>query len=193
MKSSVFKEIILPVLSLFSICLVCSALLGLTNNATKDIIIQRQEDDENNSRIAVVNGASSFSDVLKINVDEHEYTYYEALEDDESVMAYIFATTANGYGGEVKVLTGISADGLVTGVIPVTLNETPGLGMKVGNDDYLNQYIGKSENIKVVKNNPSEQDIQAITGATISSNAVTDAVNTAFEVYNAVKEVNTNG
>ncbi len=193
MKSSLLKQILLPAISLFLICLVCSALLAFTNITTKDEILKRQEDSENASKNAVVQGADGFSENMTVNVDGEDYAYYEAYDKDKKIIGYIFTTSSKGYGGEVRIVTGISPDGLVLGVVPVLLNETPGLGMKTASEDYLNQYVGKSESIGVVKSNPKENTIQAISGATISSRAVTEAVNTAFKVYNAILEANVNG
>lgn len=193
MKSPFFKEIAAPVLSLFSICLVCSVLLAFTNKSTKDIIARRQTDAENNSKASLVSEACEFSDALTISANGSEYIYYEALGEDKSVIAYIFTTSSKGYGGELRVMTGVDVNGLVTGVVPVVLNETPGLGMKAGNADFLKQYTGKSQSIGVMKNSAGENDIQAISGATVSSRAVTDAVNTALKVYGVLKEANTNG
>lgn len=193
MKSSFFKEIATPALSLFSICFICSVLLAFTNNSTKDVIARRQTDAENNSKASLVSDAREFSNALTINADGEQYTYYEALGEDKSVIAYIFTTSSKGYGGEVRVMTGVDINGLVTGVIPVVLNETPGLGMKAGNADFLKQYTGKSQSIGVMKNSAGKNDIQAISGATVSSKAVTDAVNTALKIYGAIKEAGANG
>lgn len=193
MKFSVFKEIIVPMLSLLIICLVCSALLAYTNGATKDAIMQRSVEAESNSKTAVVPEAKDFSDSKSVSVSGTEYPYYEALDDSGKVIAYVFTTTSKGYGGDVRVMTGISKDGKITGVTPLTLNETPGLGMKAQNEDFLSQYIGKSDNIGVNKNSPGDNEIQAITGATITSRAVTACVNSAFEIFNGIKEANGNG
>ncbi|HOD03136.1 MAG: Electron transport complex protein RnfG [Firmicutes bacterium ADurb.Bin300] len=193
MKSSVLNQILLPAISLFLICLGCAVLLAFTNNSTKDVILQRQRDAEDASKSAVIQGADSFSEDLTVNVDGEDYVYYEAYDKDKKIIGYIFTAGSKGYGGEVRIVTGISPDGLVTGIVPVLLNETPGLGMKAAGEDYLNQYVGKTESIGVAKSNPGKNDIQAISGATISSRAVTDAVNTAFKIYNAIPEVNVNG
>lgn len=192
MKSPFMKDYLLPALSLFSICLVCSVLLAFTNGATKEKIAERQKEAENKSIASAVRDAAAFSDALTISVDDKDYIYYKAFKSDDSLAAYVFITISKGYGGEVKVVTGIDSNGLCTGVVPIILNETPGLGMKAGGEGFLNQYIGKREKIGVKKNNPSENDIEAISGATITSNAVTDAVNTAFKAYSAIKEANIN-
>lgn len=193
MKSPFVKEYLLPALSLFSICLVCSVLLAFTNGATKEKISERQKDAESKSIASAVRDAAAFSDAFTISVDDNEYIYYEAFSKDESIKAYVFITSSKGYGGEVKVVTGIGSDGLCTGVVPIILNETPGLGMKAGDESFLKQYLGKAEKVGVKKGNPEGNEISAISGATITSDAVTDAVNTAFKVYNAIKEANTNG
>ena len=65
--------------------------------------------------------------------------------------------------------------------------------MKVDSEDFLSQYIDRSGNIGVNKNEKTDTEIQAVSGATISSKAVTEAVNQAFSAYEAVKAGGNNG
>lgn len=81
-------------------------------------------------------------------------------------------------------MTGIDLEGKVAGISPLELNETAGLGMKAQNESFLSQFKGKVKDIAVNKNSASGNEIQALTGATITSNAVTGAVNAALDYYN---------
>ena len=85
------------------------------------------------------------------------------------------------------VMTGISADGEITGVMLTSHDETPGLGAKAENASFTNQYLMAvpEDGFSVVKDNPNGQ-IDAIAGATITSRAVTNSVNTAIDIYEAV-------
>lgn len=85
----------------------------------------------------------------------------------------------------MKIMTGIDKDGAVTGISPLELNETAGLGMKAQNDSFLDQFKGKVKDIAVNKNSASGNEIQALTGATITSKAVTAAVNEALSYYDS--------
>ena len=75
--------------------------------------------------------------------------------------------------------------GAVTGISPLELNETAGLGMKAQNASFLDQFKGKVKDIAVNKNSASGNEIQALTGATITSKAVTAAVNEALSYYDS--------
>lgn len=104
-------------------------------------------------------------------------------------MGYLFITSAKGYGNAISVLTGIS-DGVTTGVsILDCSDETAGLGQKVDSEDFTDQFIGLTEAPAIVKVAPSaDNEIQAITGATKSTNGVTNSVAEAFVLYAELAE-----
>ncbi len=187
MKKFPSKEVLVPSVSLFVISLVVTLLLAITNNITAPLIEQLSTETEIQTRKTVLSEASYFDDENKtITLDGTEYTYCVGLDAEKNVVGYIFTTSTKGYGGEVKVMTGVSADGKVTGVEALSLSETAGLGMNAQKESFRDQYIGKSGEIGVAKSSPSENEIQALTGATITSKAFTDAVNIALELYSLV-------
>ncbi len=192
MKNKSFKEIALPAIMLFVIAAICTALLAGTNLLTKDKIAQLAVEAENSAKAAVLT-AASFSDNKTAVVDGKENIYYEAYDENNNVIGYVFSVTVKSYGGDLSCMVGISTEGKVTGVEITTINDTPGLGMKATGEDFLNQFKGKEAGITVNKNSSSDTEIQAITGATISSQAVTDAVNEAFKVLSTVKAGDDNG
>lgn len=112
-------------------------------------------------------------------------TYAVGKDANGNEVGYVFVTVSKGYGGDVKIMTGIDKDGAVTGISPLELNETAGLGMKAQNDSFLDQFKGKVKDIAVNKNSASGNEIQALTGATITSKAVTAAVNEALSYYDS--------
>lgn len=187
MKKFSSKEVLVPSVSLFVISLVVTLLLAVTNNITAPLIEKLSVETEIETRKTVLADASYFDDENKtVTLDGTEYTYCVGLDAEKNVVGYIFTTSTKGYGGEVKVMTGISADGKVTGVEALSLSETAGLGMNAQKETFRDQYIGKSGKIGVAKNSPKENEIQALTGATITSSAFTDAVNIALELYSLV-------
>ena len=115
--------------------------------------------------------------------------HYVGLDSAGQTVGYVFETESKGYGGTVKVMTGISTQGNVTGVIVLSHSETPGLGANAEKESLRDQYKEQpvsnlTGGIQVVKfQAPQEGEIQAMTGATITSNAVTSAVNQAIEAY----------
>lgn len=183
MKNSKAKEIIVPAVSLFLICVVVTALLALTNAVTAPKIDALAVETQEATKKQVLSSADSFSEEKQVEKDGVSYTYYDGLTSDGSVMGYVFVTSAKGYGGDISVMVGVLGDGTVAGVNILSINETAGLGMNAKNQSFLDQFLGKSGEIGVAKNNPSDTEIQALTGATITSSAMATAVNTALSLY----------
>lgn len=98
---------------------------------------------------------------------------------------YIITASSAGYGGDVKVVVGVTPELTITGIsYPEALPETPGLGQKATQPDFYEQFVGKGKWLSVVKSGQetgSDAEIDAISGATITSKAVTSAVNAATE------------
>ena len=109
----------------------------------------------------------------------------EAVDASGEALGYIFnITTSKGYGGDIQLTVGIQSDGTVTGVSFLSLSETAGLGMKAKDPKFYNQYKGKkAEKFVVSKDGGDGEQIDAISGATITSRAVTGAVNVALAYY----------
>jgi electron transport complex protein RnfG len=102
------------------------------------------------------------------------------------IAGYAIKVAPRGYSGPVEIMVGISADGKVTGIKILSHTETPGLGANAPKAEFSGQYKDKPINnkLEVVKVAPSkENQIQAITGATITSKAVTLGVNDAIDFY----------
>ena len=87
-------------------------------------------------------------------------------------------------------MTGIDTEGVVSGMKVVSNTETPGLGANSSNPDFQNQFKDQSaeKDIELVKTSPSEGQVQALTGATITSKAVTDSVNEAIKVFGNISK-----
>ena len=182
MKNFKLSEILKPVIVLTAICLVTSALLAYTNKITAPEIEQQNAQAANEARSTVLSEAEDFESA-KLNGNE-EYFIGKSASGD--IIGYVFTTTAKSYGGDIQVMVGIKADGSVNAVELLQINDTPGLGMNAKNPEFLKQFENKTAGISVNKNTPAENEIQALTGATITANAVTGAVNTALENFAAV-------
>lgn len=188
MKSKSLKEILVPAVMLFIIAAVCTALLAGTNLLTKDKIAEIAVQTAMEAKTSVFTEASSFSEEKKVDVDGEIIAYYEALDETGSILGYVFSTTTKSYGGDLSCMVGISCNtNKITGVKITAINDTPGLGMKANSDDFLSQYNNRSGEIGVNKNQVTDTEIKAISGATITSKAVTLNVNTAFKAYETVK------
>ena len=184
-KKFTAKDILIPTVSLFVICLVVTALLAVTNMLTAPQIQKLSKETEDKTKAEVLASADEFSDALTVSADGKDYTYYEGTASGDTI-GYVFKTSAKGYGGDIDLMVGIDTSGKVTGVSILSISETAGLGMNAKNESFINQYMGKSGTIGVSKNGASDTEIQALTGATITSKAVTSAVNTVLSLYSQI-------
>lgn len=181
------NDIIKPVAVLLAICIIIPLALSLTNRITKDKIAEL---DEKNSRETMANliKADSFTEE-EFKDGENEFTYNLALKDGE-IIGYIFKTAEKGYGGDVSVMTAVNVDGTVKSVAVLDVsNETPGLGQNAAKESFYSQYEGKTSGISLLKNgaDSAKNEVNAVTGATITSTAVNKAVNQALEQFKCVK------
>lgn len=179
------KNVLLPAAILTAICIVISGLLALTNDITKEKIAEAAKQ-ESIAAMSIIfsDDSTKFSDKTATDNDGNEFNYSVVSVADKTI-GYVFTTSQNGYGGEVKVMTGVNADGTIKAIqILSVADETPGLGQNAKSDSFTNQFTGKSGVISKDKN----KEITALTGATITTNAVIGDVNRALELYNIVKE-----
>ena len=186
MKKFDLKEVLVPTVSLFLICTIVTLLLAVTNSVTKPQIEKLQIETANKTKAAVLSVADSFSEEKTADLNGVTYTYYEGYDAEKNIVGYVFTTSAKGYGGDIVTMVGVNSDGMVSGMDFLSISETAGLGMNADTDEFKNQFAGKSGEIGLNKNAPAENEIQALTGATITSKAVTEAVNIALELYEEV-------
>ena len=99
---------------------------------------------------------------------------------------YVVTATPLGFGGTIELIVGVDTEGAVTGISIVSLSETPGRGARAKEDAFQGQFAGKSAPIAVVKSGAGEHEINAISAATITSEAVTEGVNAALEAVAAL-------
>ena len=174
------KEYLLPPIVLIGICLVVTAVLAITYQFTLPKI---QE-----ARIAAA--TASRSEVMPAADD---FQLYEGELDNESIDEIYFAflngervgcvvtATVRGFGGDYTVMSGYDTDGVLTGVTVTSSNETPGLGTKTTASSYTSRFIGK--------NADDYTTVDAITGATVSSNALKSALAVSFAAQESVMGV----
>lgn len=172
------KEYLIPTITLFIICLVATALLGLTNDVTAPIISKLAVETEINSRKEVFPEAAEFGEAEI----KGEASIVPALDENGNAIGYVVVNVAKGYGGDVSVMTGVDTDGKVTGISILSHSETAGLGAKATTEDFRSQFIGLVNEITVSKDKAGDNSIDAITGATITSRAVVNAVNEAISL-----------
>ena len=178
-------------LNLLIISAVAALLLALTNSVTASTIAQRNEQANAEARKLVLESAQDFEQVKDVKTDNSKGVevsdIYEAKDASGNTVGYTLKVLPSGYGGTIELMVGIdSANGQVSGINVVSNSETAGLGAKATNPEFSDQYKGKPlEELSVLKNGtPGDTEIKAISGATITSTAVTNGVDAAIEVYN---------
>lgn len=179
------KDILKLGVTLFAICAVAALVLGVTNNITAPVIEERNIQASNEARKIVLSEADEFKELDGMNSDI-VLEVYEGIKDGQ-VIGYTIKTSSKGYGGAIELMVGISKDGKITGVEIGNHSETPGLGSKATEPMFKNQYVNKDvlNSLLVVKGSTNnDNEISAISGATITSNGVTSGVNAAMKIYN---------
>jgi len=179
--------------TLFGICAVAALILGVTNNITAPVIEERNIQASNEARKIVLPDADEFKKLDDINSDM-VVEVYEGIKGN-NVVGYTIKTSSKGYGGAIESMVGISKDGKITGVEIGNHSETPGLGSKATEPTFKNQYLDKdvSKPLLVIKGSANnENEVSAISGATITSNGITNGVNAAMKIYNEKLSENAN-
>ena len=194
------KYIIKLTVTLFATCVIVAGLLGLVNMVTKD-------------KIAAINWENTQTAMKAVVADPDTTEFSEALEHSDAMSAaakaaggtldsvyevlvggenagYAIKVVASGSQGNIEMMVGVDAEGVVTGVSIVDNSETSGIGSKVMSNEplssgvgVLDQFQGKSAadgTLTVGKN------VDAISGATVSSKGVTAGVNAALAVAGAI-------
>lgn len=184
---SKIKQFAVPTIVLFIICFVAAALLGLTNEVTSPIIAENDLAAAQDAMKAVLPDAATFG---KEGTNDYG-TYAPALDADGNIIGYAITSIGKGgYDGDIKVMVGVTENG-VNGTAVLSNNETASVGGKkvIKNETFMNQFLGLTENASIGNGN-----VDAISGATKTSTGVADAVNNALLCYaQAAEEVSANG
>ena len=175
-------DIIRPTAVLALICIVVTLALSSANLLTENKIKALAQENQNKAMSKLIKADSYNEKTAEIDGEKITYT---TAENSDGIIGYIFTVDVNGYGGALSVMTAINTDGTVAAIeILDASNETPGLGQNVTKQDFYTQYSGVKSGVEVVKDGTGSADnntVNAVTGATISSKAVTKSVNTALD------------
>lgn len=172
------KSLSWMVISLFLVCLIAAGLLSKVYTATK-IKIAKQINENMLKRLSdVLPGAKSFEAVIADSL-------WIGFDDQKQKIGIVFKTEPQGYGGPIPILVGYGVDSMVKKIYVASaaegLKETPGLGFKVKDSKFKNQFINKTyAELKLKKDGGG---IEAITAATISSRAVVTGVREGIDRY----------
>ena len=190
-------------LILCAITLIAGLLLGAVYEITYDAREEQKEKAKIKAYQTVYSDASEF---IELEEDMSPYVDYldkngisskkvvldgvvKALSSEGEVLGYIInVTSKEGFGGDISITVGVDNELKVKGVSILSINETPGLGMNAKNESFLNGYLVDRDGMFIVnkKDGESGANIDAISGATITTKAVTNGVNAAIVVAESI-------
>lgn len=197
-------------IKLVTITVIAGAALGAVYGITKAPIAAQKEKAQMEAYAAVFPEAADFTEVEGFSQeaaaevlasgenpiaghDDDEITsVVEAVDASGESLGYIFnVTTAEGYGGDISLTVGIQADGTVNGYSILSIDETAGLGMNAQNEEWASQFADKNvDAFTVVKDGSGANDdakIDAISGATITSEAVAGTMNSCIIYFHTLE------
>ena len=187
---------------LLVITLVAGFLLGLVYDITLEPIAHQEELANAKACQEVFSDATDFTDVqtdldtLNQNLKENGLEYVtvdavmEASDDSGQMLGYVLTVTdSEGYGGDIQLSMGVRMDGTLNGISILSISERAGLGMDADTDAFKSQFADKNvEQFTYTKNGASaDNEIEAISGATITTNAVTNGVNGGLLTFQYLK------
>jgi len=158
------KEIIRYGLVLGIICFLASSVLAVVNGLTEPEIELRKEREESAALREVLPAASTFEPILK----DGKINFYSAYDGNNALVGFVIKGEGQGYSSTIEILAGLDRNLEINNIKILSQNETPGLGSRITEADFQDQFKGKDLR--------GLDDVQAITGATISSSAVINSI-----------------
>lgn len=192
---------------LLLITVIAGAAVGAVYEITREPRAAQEEKTKNEAYRAVISDADTFEDieydadalaqyVVSCGISDGTFSVdgvAGAYDGSGSIIGYaVTVTDGEGYGGDIQITVGILNDGTVNGVSILSISETAGLGMKAKDDSFLSQFAGKLVSaFTYTKDGASaDNEIDAISGATITTNAMTNGVNIAIYSFNYISAEN---
>jgi electron transport complex protein RnfG len=184
------KQVIQMVVVLTLICTVCGVALSGIENMTAERIIQQTLLFVQGPNVEVVLDGSDndlIADRKPITIDEEELMLFVGKKSDKP-WAVAYETTSSGFGGDLTIMVGYDLEKeKLTGLKVGTNSETAGIGSRVTEDQFTKQFKGLDIDLKFA-GGPCPEGVDAVSGATVSSTAVCEALKQSVEIYHRVKE-----
>ena len=195
------KKILKDAFALLMITLVAGILLGFVYSITKEPIAQQEQLTKERSCQEVFADAATFendTDDLEAATAAMKAAGYEvqtlseilvAKDDSGSTLGYVLSLVdPEGYGGDISFMMGIRLDGTLNGISILSIGETAGLGMNADTDAFKSQFANKKvEKFTFTKTgSTSDSEIDALSGATITTTAMTNGVNAGLAAFSSL-------
>ncbi len=184
------KKIITSTLILVAITLIAGLALATVYEVTKDPIAAAEQKAKENAYRMVMPDADAFGERPPVSGVQYPVEAEGGVLINDCLIAtdaagnclgyVVNVTSPNGYGGDVTIAVGILEDSTIKGISVISQSETAGLGAVCAEDRFTSQFAGINGTVEYVKDGKTEPNqIDAISGATITTKAVTEAVNAA--------------
>lgn len=180
------RKTIISTLTLALVAGLTTAALAFTNAVTKDRIREYEQKSQMQGQLEVID-ADAF-EARQITLDGEPVEYQAALRNGELV-GYVFATEGVGNSSGMMLLTGVSAEGKITGIKIMKDNETAGFTNRLKSKGYLDSFVGVGAKEPLELGN----QVDAVGGATKSSRGVLRGVNKALEIYRQIQDFGKEG
>lgn len=170
---------------LLTITVIAGLLLGFANNLTKDAILENSKVSKEDLKL-ILPEASSIKDTDGVEKSETINEVYDALDGSGNKVGNVLKVTTKGFHGPVELIIAISKEDKVSGVKILSHSETPGLGAKIAEPKFIEKIknLPIAEDIEMVKITPSKDNqVEGVSGASISSRAVGTAINDVIRYY----------
>ena len=179
-------------LSLIGITLVAGLSLGYVNDLTVGPKAKAKLEKKLNALKLVLpefdNSPVEDIQMVKSSVVKDSVEIYPAFQKNSFVGAAVIGSTEKGFSGLIKIMVGFAANGDMLTIEVLEQKETPGLGTKIKNDSFIDQFRGKNPGTYNLKVKKDGGDVDALTGATITSRAFGEAAQMAYEEFEKNKE-----
>lgn len=184
------NETIKLALILFIITAVAASVLAISNSVTSERIAEADRLASERAKMEVLDIAEEFKQLdenrlKEIVGDNTNITEINEGYKGSDLVGYTFSIEVNGYGGPLTFMTGISKDGKITGIKVLVHEETPGLGANSTRPFFTDSFKGKpvDSEITAVREPKADNEVQALTSATVTTNAIVDGVNLIRQIY----------
>jgi len=175
------------VVSLFAITIIAGFSLGFVNELTVGPIEKGKIERKVNALKQVLpefdNNPVEEVQLISSEIAKDSVEVYPAFKDNEFVGAAVIGSTEKGFSGLIKIMVGFKPDGTIQNIEVLEQKETPGLGTKMKDDKFIAQYRGKNPSTFNVMPTKDQGDVDALTGATITTRAFGEAVQMAYDEF----------
>lgn len=195
------KQMIKDALILFAITIISGLLLGAVFQITKEPIALQEQKTKQAACAEVFSAADAFEPVADFDAEKAAAVLADKYPDEqidevlaakasgEQIGYVITVTTHEGFGGDIRFMMGVAPDGTLNGISLLAISETAGLGMQADSvlkPQFANKRVSSFQYTKTGAS--AENEIDAISGATITTNAVTNGVNAGlYYFYNELE------